>query len=357
MKKQFKLTLIFLSLIILTSCQIPGTGTGETDIITDIETENNEPEILKAEDFLPVKENVRYEFAGEGNEFASYDMYIDYTSGNTVQQRINNGGTEIVKVFKAGDGKVSELMSKGEIYYRENFLDSEFSPDDENIMLMEPIEAGTAWTLNDSSIMTITSTSFDIETPSGNYKAVEVTTANDQGEITNLDYYVKDVGLVKTVFSPGENQISSTLSKITEDVLFEQTISFFYPNANDDILYYEEKTVKFGTNDETGTVLESAYKDSALGKVFSENTKINSLKIDSDNILHIDLNRAFITEMSAGAMYESLILQSIANTFGKYYNAEKVSLTIEGGTYESGHILFKPEDLLTVDYSNAVKAE
>ncbi|MHB1364926.1 MAG: GerMN domain-containing protein [Eubacteriales bacterium] len=354
MKKWINLTLLFLSVFLFTSCQIPGAivpGTNDTEI----ETENNKPEVLKAEDFLPIKENVRYEYEGEGNEFASYVMVIDYTSGNMVQQRINNGGTEIVKVFKAGDGQVSELMSKGEVYFRENFLNSEFHTDEEKIILMEPIKVGMNWTLMDSSKKTITSISFGLETPSGHYEAVEVTTSNDQGEITNLDYYVKDVGLVKTVFSPGDNQISSTLSKVLEDELYEQTISFFYPNANDNILYYEDKIIRFSTNAETSTVLESAY--SALGKVFSVNTKINSLKIDSENILSIDLNQAFVTEMSAGAMYESLILQSIANTFGKYYNAEKVSLTIEGKNYESGHILVEPGDLLPVDYSNAVKAE
>ena len=104
MKKLIILTLLFLSVFLFTSCQIPIAvipGTDETETITDIEIENNKPETLKAEDFMPIRENVRYEYEGEGNEFAFYDMYIDFTSGNMVQQRIDNGGTEIVKVFKA----------------------------------------------------------------------------------------------------------------------------------------------------------------------------------------------------------------------------------------------------------------
>jgi len=60
---------------------------------------------------------------------------------------------------------------------------------------------------------------------------------------------------------------------------------------------------------------------------------------EDENIVCIDLNTAFLTEMNAGSEYESMILQSIANTFGQYYDSNKVILTIDNQLYSSGHIL------------------
>lgn len=362
MKNWVKFTSMLLTVVLLTSCRnLNNTEPENSDSsANESVTAGIEPEVLKIKDFFPIRANVKYVYEGEGNEFAFYNMYIDYTSDNMVQQRINNGGTEIVKVIKVQDGRVIQLISKAETYYRENFLASDFNPDDEQILLMEPLIEGTKWVLKDSNVKTITNISAEVETPAGNFKAIEVTTTSPQNAVISIDYYVKDFGLVKTISSPGDNQISSILSKIEENAVFEQNVSFFYPDIADDKLYYEDKTIKFNTNDTTIGVLESAYKEATknnLRKVISENSKINSMKLGSDNILHIDFNSAFMTEMNAGAMYESLILQSIANTFGKYYNVDKVSLTIENKIYESGHILLGADDYLKVDYKDAVKIE
>lgn len=362
MKNWVKFTSMLLTVVLLTSCRnLNNTEPENSDSsANESVTAGIEPEVLKIKDFFPIKANVKYVYEGEGNEFAFYNMYIDYTSDNMVQQRINNGGTEIVKVIKVQDGRVIQLISKAETYYRENFLASDFNPDDEQILLMEPLIEGTKWVLKDSNVKTITNISAEVETPAGNFKAIEVTTTSPQNAVISIDYYVKDFGLVKTISSPGDNQISSILSKIEENAVFEQNVSFFYPDIADDKLYYEDKTIKFNTNDTTIGVLESAYKEATknnLRKVISANAKINSMKLGSDNILHIDFNSAFMTEMNAGAMYESLILQSIANTFGKYYNVDKVSLTIENKIYESGHILLGADDYLKVDYKDAVKIE
>ena len=56
-----------------------------------------------------------------------------------------------------------------------------------------------------------------------------------------MDYYVKDIGLVKTTSISEGMEVSSSLSKMEENAPFVQTIPFFYPNINDDRLYYEIK--------------------------------------------------------------------------------------------------------------------
>ena len=65
--------------------------------------------------------------------------------------------------------------------------------------------------------------------------------------------------------------------------------------------------------------------------------------------MYIDLNQAFLTEMMQDRDMEAMILQSIANTFGQYYNAQKVYLTIDNKLYESGHISMKKGEFFQVE--------
>ncbi|MBC2579097.1 GerMN domain-containing protein [Clostridium sp. DJ247] len=351
MKKVFTLISIGLLLVLLSGCVGPN-----KDNSSNVNNQSNAPtsQLLEIKDYFPIKNNVRYTYQGKGNEYASYNVYIDYTSEGKVQQRVDNGGTVTAKVMELKDGKLTKLLSREEAYYRENLLGAK--GDEEEILLMEPLAKGTTWTLKDSRVRTITSTSVDITTPSGSYKAIEVETKGPKDK--TIDYYAKNVGLIKSVFISGESEIISSLSKIEENASLVQRISFFYPNINDDKIYYKNKDISFKTNDITKQVLETAYKEPVnnnLGKVFSKNTKINSLYLNKDNAVYIDLNSAFLNDMNGGSGYEQMILKSIANTFGKYYNSQKVILTIDNKLYQSGHIAMKKGECIKVKYEDAIE--
>lgn len=306
------------------------------------------------QDYFPLKENVRYVYEGQGNEYAAYTIMNDYLAERKVQQRVDNGGTVLARVLEITDGKLVRLLSKEEAYYRENLLDERTESE---ILLMEPLIKGTSWNTSDSRTRTITETAAKVTTPSGNYEALEVTTQGPNG--VTKDYYAKNIGLVKSVFTFEGNEITSSLSKIEEDQALKQTVSFFYPDAQEDKIYYTDKEISFKTNDITRSVLETAYKENAktnLAKVFSANTKINSLYLNQDGMVYIDLSEAFMTEMNAGSGYESMILQSIANTFGKYYNADKVVLTVDNKLYESGHIVMEKGEFIQVELDDIKQA-
>lgn len=299
-------------------------------------------------DYFPIRENLRYVYQGEGIEYASYDVYTDYTSDTKLQQRINNSGSELVQVIEIADGMASVVFRREDCYYRENFLDK--AGGTEEVLLKEPLETGTSWPLSDGSVRTITGTDVIVDTPSGSYAAVAVETVYADGG-KKADYYAKGIGLVKSVSSGESYKVTSSLSEIQEDVSFKQTVRFYYPNINDSKLYYKEREISFKTNDITRKVLETAYKEQfegQPGKVFSESTKINSLYLNDDGMVYLDLSKEFISEMNAGSAYESMILQSAANTFGEYYGIDKVILTIDNGLYESGHIKLEKGQYLSV---------
>ncbi len=310
-----------------------------------------EPDIntLKIEDLFPLTENTKYTYDGEGNEFASYEVYIDYINGNRIQTRTNNGGTELVKVFEVERGKLTELFFRGETYFRENFTDDEYSGG--KILLKEPIKEGNSWSSDENSKTTITGVSKQVVTPQGNVEAVEVTTENSKG--TTIEYYAKDKGLVKIINENEDYKVSSVLSGIEGNVPLIQTITLFYPDIDGINLKTVDVQISFNTNEEPKDIIEQTIKDLSVYEILSKNTKINKLNFNEEkNSVYLDLSKEFTAEMNAGAGIEGLILQSVANTLGTYYGVQNIFLTIDGEPYESGHILLNEGEPLTTDYSN-----
>ncbi|NLI91118.1 MAG: GerMN domain-containing protein [Peptococcaceae bacterium] len=351
MKRSFVILILFFSLISLSSCSknpsLPGNNTGNA-----AQTENTSELSIKA--VFPFTENTKYSYEGKGNKYASYTVYTDFIEGDRIQQRFNNGGTETVKVFENKNGELTLLLSKGESYYRENLTKS--SSENGEILLKEPLKKGTSWVLPDNRKRYISNEGVPIKTSSGDYQALEVTTENEQGK--TLDYYAPSVGLVKTEYISNELTVSSTLAKLEKNILFQQTVQFYYPNIQNNKLYAVKKTLSFHTNDLTKQVLEKEYKNipqGDLAKVLSAQTKINSLYLNKDGMVYIDFSKELISEMNAGSGYESMILQSITNTIGTYYGAEKVYITVEGKPYASGHFEMKKGEAFKVNLTNSIQ--
>jgi spore germination protein GerM len=223
---------------------------------------------------------------------------------------------------------------------------------------MEPLVKGTEWKLPDGRKRYISGTEVTVDTPSGKYSTIEVTTEEDGGK--SLDYYAPEVGLVKSVYISGDMEVTSTLSKINTNTPFTQEISIFYPDS-DEKIYVEPLTLTFRTGDDTRLILEEALHQEAAKESYlplaSSNTSINELYLDKDNIVHVDFSTDLVKDMNAGAGYETLILQSITNTLGSYYGVDQVIITMDGKPYESGHILMKEGETLKVDMDKVIMKE
>lgn len=302
-------------------------------------------------DYYPFNANYKYIYEGKGMEYSSYTSWVDYINGSRIQLRINNGGTETVRVIENKDGKLRTIISKNECYYRENFTSK--IPATDEVLLKEPLTKGTSWNLPDGRKRYISNVNVQVSTPSGMYKALEVTT--EEGKNKTLDYYALNTGLVKSIFSSGGSEISSSLNKIEKDSSLIQSIRFYYPGKDGSKLYYKNTALSFKTNDITKLSFEKTLKTSPsanVSKVLGPNVKINSMYLNTDNMVYIDFSKELVTEMNAGAGYEQLILQCIVNTAGNYYGVNKVYLTVESKPYSSGHILLKKGEPLSVTSSN-----
>lgn len=336
---------------VLSGCADPDTQSpGESEVPEPVKK-------VSVEAYLQSEANTKYTYEGEGIEFASYVSWVDYKADGSLQLRSNNGGTEAVNVYKVEDGKLILAFVQAETYHRENMIGKKSNVDE--VMLMEPLEKGNSWTLEDGAQRSITDTDASIETPSGTYTAIEVTTINKDSK--TLDYYAEGTGLVKTVFIGSDDfEVTSSLSQIERDVKLLQNLNFYYPNIEDEKYYYKNIELEFQTNDIAEELITRAYKENVpenAAPVLSENAKLNSFYLDQEaGIVHLDLNKEFLAEMNAGSSYESMILQSLANTLGGYCMGEKLSITLDGEIYSSGHIMLEAEDYITVDLENTVEA-
>ena len=366
MKKSTLIIGLVAAALVLTACQNGKSDANKAPISTPEVvtptatptdgTDNTEKEpttLLTIADYFSFKENAEYVYEGKGNEYASYTVYTDYTTDDSIQLRENNGGTELVKVLQYKNGELTQVLSRGETYYRENLIGK--TEGEGEILLKEPLKQGTEWTIPGNHKRYISNVDVDITTSLGNYKALEVTTEEEGGK--KVDYYAPNVGLIKSIYTSEDLEVTSTLSKINEDTPFKQTISVYYPTVNEEIRV-ENKELVFNTNDLTSTKLEEAVKDITnenARPLISTNTKINSLYLGKDNIVYVDFSKELVTEMNAGAGYELLILQSITNTLGDYYGVKEVNITIDGKLYESGHILMKKGETFKVNYDKVVQ--
>ena len=353
MKKLALILGLLISLLFLSSC---ATKDADKSDNTVPKNGSDSTQTRTIADYYPFKENIKYVYEGQGNEYASYTVFVDYTTENRCQLRINNGGTEMVKIMENKDGQLTQLLSRGECYYRENL--TRISAENQEILLKEPLQEGTSWILADNRIRYISKEEVEVSTPSGTYMTLEVTTEGQDDKV--VDYYAPDIGLVKTVFTSEGTEISSALSKLEGNAVFTQSVRYYYPNVDGVTLNYTDKQLSFHTNDITKIVLENAYKEvpeGPVGRVLSPNARFISLYLNKDNMVYADFGKQLVSEMNAGAGFEGMILQCLTNTLGLYYGVDKVYLTVEGEPYSSGHFMMNKGEVFTVDLKNCAALE
>jgi len=306
-------------------------------------------------DFFPFEPDVYYEYAGQGNEYAPMDAYVDYVYDDSIQLSYDNGGTVMGRLYKYRDGQLLLVKSVGEFYIREDL--TQYEEDMQEIVLKEPIAVGTAWQ-NGEEIATITSVNSIVDTPLGQFEAIEVTAQNPS--ITTKKYYARGMGFIKMVIS-GEYEIIQELERRDAGVPLETFIRFYYPKMTEtdvELVYSDIRTEMF-TNMGLADVLAQHMKtppDASLQPVMSANARINKVYYDGESTTaYVDLTKEFITEMNAGSATEGAILDSLTNTICNIYGASKMMITIDGQPYESGHVAFAEGEALVPKYENAAE--
>lgn len=318
---------------------------------------NNEPKVPKIVDYYPYKENVEMVYEGKGNEYAAQTIMTDFIKDDLIQIRISNGGTVMGKLIQNKNGELSVLYNIAEFYYKEDLSTVAIPEGNKEVILKEPLVAGTTWTLPNGQKRSITSTTAKVDTPSGSYTALEVTTeATDKSIIK--DYYVLNIGFVKSVYSATDYEVTTSLKEIRSNTPLAQSIQVYYPTVTKTgyDIGYVKKDFSLKTNELPNGKIEEYFKTSPkenYNKLMSDNTKINKLSVDQEKgIVTADFSKELVSEMNAGSGTEAYILRSITNTLGSYYGVDKVYITLDGAPYSSGHIEMKQGETFKVDFKD-----
>lgn len=356
MRKYIKLITILLAInIMVTGCTSTQGPKEQNTSDEGINIEKPKEETISIGDYFPFVENAKMEYEGIGNEFAEQTTFFEFIDDNRAQLKIFNPGTVAVKIIEYKDGELREIFTEGEFYHIENMLGTEGEA--QNILLKEPLKAGTSWNISGGYKRTISGIDVSIETPYKNFKALEVTTEFGDGKI-QLDYYVKNIGHVASIYKDGEFEVKTLLEEIEREP-YETEVVFYYPLYTDTKVAYLDRDIKFDTNGSIERILENNLKNPPSDKllpVISKNTKIISLELNRGNgIVKVDFSKELISEMNAGSGLENSILKSIVNTLGNFYGVEKVFISVEGKPYSSGHFAIEEDEYFTVDESDLVE--
>jgi len=311
-------------------------------------TQTPAPVAAMAADYFAFKADERRTYKGTGNEYASNTTVVDFLKDGVVQVRQDNGGTVAVCVYALADVAMKKVYMRNETYFKYDF--TSMSNTDE-VLIKEPIQTGTAWTLKDGSLRTITAVDKQVTTPSGTYRALEVTTTGRDS--TRKDYYAGDIGLIKSESTSGGDTITSELEKIEIGVSGKNTVRFYYPDFNQQKAVYDDREIETSTNEDVLNKLELGLKTvpfgSGLSTTLSNAAKVLSVSLDeSKGIVTVDFSQELISGMNAGSAMEGLVIKSITNTFGHYYQMDKVIIDVKGELYESGHIALQAGEYFTV---------
>ena len=318
--------------------------------------DDNNNQTMTIEDFYPFLANTYLTYEGIGMEFSERETYFDFIENDRIQIRNHSTGTTMVQILEYNEGALKLYLSRGEAYNLLDYTNSDFVEERE-ILLMEPIEEGTSWELTDGRKREITGMNVAIETPSGNYEALEVTTEGNEGTQTKT-YYVEGVGMVQSVFETGDEEVITTLESIEKETNVTYKLRCYYPDFENERVVYIDYDIPFNTNDK----IEPTYTDhlqsspnESIPSVFNENVTLQSFSFEpEEEIVVVDLSDNFVTEMNVGSGYESLIIQSIVDTVGFNFSVEKVVITLDGTLYSSGHFQLEEGDFFQVHYDNVV---
>ncbi len=359
--KQKALFLLFLLLMLLLyGCAAgPQAGSLETPPATTMPVPITAPpdslgtiaSTEQVEDYFPVLQNTRLTYAGTGFEFAAFVTETEFFADNKLQLRVDNGGTILSKVYKWENGQLVQVLSQEEAYVRENLLHA--AETEANILLKEPLTQGTAWdTL--SGRRNITGVNVAVSCPAGEYQALEVTTQGSESK--TIDYYAKEIGLIKSIFQTGSTEIISELAEIKKDTPFFQFVRLYYPGPNGEGRFYREVQLSIPTNGTFADAMQEAYKvppGKQAGTVFPSGTKILALSKTEQNAVHLDVNQAFVSELNQTPAYVQGVLHCIADTFGSLYQVENVLITVEGKPFQAGSFSLKEGETISVEKTEA----
>jgi len=314
-----------------------------------------------AADFVPFDANLLLTYELEGEFELTWQIFNAYTTDNRLQRRLMMNDQVVIEVLEVVNGNIIAVNSYDNFTSRASVLGQ--PPNIHSIVIAEPIELGHTWLLNpqlgaESPIMEITGVDISVTTPAGTFETIEITTFQplEDGFITPpriREYFAPGIGSVMQISYMGvstnmpgwdeedfeEESMIARLTDIQRDAQLTETVHLFYmidddfPQMQMDYTTNNDLAVLY--NDVINHLFDLAFDGSGGG------VTINHAVMNMDaQLLNLDFNAAFLTEMARAADYEQerRLLNAVATTFGVLYNMADVRITVDGAPYNGTFI-------------------
>lgn len=291
---------------------------------------------IESKYYFPPKSNSIYIYTSSNNNFIKFKRYTEYQSENKVQMRFENDITDIINIYEYTDTGIKLSFYKGNISYRQNFLD--ISSNINDYLIKEPIAKDNNWTLSDGSIRCITNTNINIKTKFNLFNSViEVVTISNKSKDFYIDYYAKDIGLVKSIYYIDKiGPLYCELEDILDNTPYCKNLKIYYPDKNLNTIWYSNRNLEFYTNENTSLKFPKELETPPKGLIplINSNTLINELRYDfNKNIVYIDFSIDILNFLKLNPIYLNRFLDCIYNTFKDYFNTNNIDTTIDNISY------------------------
>lgn len=291
---------------------------------------------IEAKDYFPPRSNSIYIYTNLNNNFLKFKRYTEYQSENKVQMRFENDITDIINIYEYTDTGIKLSFYKRNIFYRQNFLDISSNMND--YLIKEPIAKDNNWTLSDGSIRCITNTDINIKTKFNLFNSViEVVTISNKNKDFYIDYYAKDIGLVKSIYYIDKiGLLYCELEDILDDTPYCKNLKIYYPDKNLNTIWYSNKNLEFYTNENTSLKFSKELETPPKGLIplINSNTLINELLYDfNKNLAYIDFSIDILNFLKSNSIYSNLFVNCIYNTFKDYFSTSNIDINIDTISY------------------------
>lgn len=291
---------------------------------------------IESKYYFPPKSNSIYIYTSLNNNFLKFKRYTEYQSENKVQIRFDNNITDIINVYEYTDTGVKVSVYKENIHYRQNLLD--ISNNINDYLIKEPIVKDNKWTLSDGSIRCITNTNMTIKTKFNLFNSViEIVTISNKNKDFYIDYYAKDIGLVKSIYSNDKTGILyCELEDVLDNTPYCKNFKIYYPDKNLNTIWYSNRNLEFYTNEDSNLKFSKELETPPKGLIplINRNTLINEMRYDfNKNISYIDFSIDILNILKCNSIYSNLFINCIYNTFRNYFNTNNLYITINNIPY------------------------
>lgn len=163
-------------------------------------------------DYIPLKVGSKWEYIGEGNEFASYTQEVIFQKDNRFQLATDTGGTVMANIFEVREDRILNIYQMGEEYDHKNLLNEESNL---NVTLLKkPLQVGNKW-ISEENVYEIIDTKATVTVPYGTFSDCIIVKLTYKDGSESYMHYKDGIGMLQSEFISGDFRVFSRLNKFT----------------------------------------------------------------------------------------------------------------------------------------------